>query len=111
MAPAARCYLPCKGTKFLANHNCLHEMEPLLGKSVTKAAGKKSLHIGFTKYGNSHLFSDTFGRSSILSKDDLKDLGDVLNAASYINDSPLTHTRMDSIEHFYYFKAQVRGKG
>lgn len=53
----------------------LHEMEPLLKKSVTKTAGEKSLNVGFTKYGNSHLFSDTFGRSRILSKDDLKDLG------------------------------------
>lgn len=88
----------------------LHEMEPLLGKSVTKTAGDKNLNIGFTKYGNSHLFSDTFGRSRILSKDDLKNLGDVLDAALYIDESPLTHPRTDGIEHFYYFKAQVRGQ-
>jgi SPP1 gp7 family putative phage head morphogenesis protein len=88
----------------------LHEMEPLLGKSVTKTARDKNLNIGFTKYGNSHLFSDTFGRSRILSKDDLKDLGNILDAASYIDDSPLTHPRTDGIEHFYYFKAQIRGQ-
>ena len=88
----------------------LHEMEPLLGKSVTKTARDKNLNIGFTKYGNSHLFSDTFGRSHILSKDDLKDLGNILDAASYIDDSPLTHPRMDGIEHFYYFKVQIRGQ-
>lgn len=88
----------------------LHEMEPLLKKSVTKTAGEKSLNVGFTKYGNSHLFSDTFGRSRILSKDDLKDLGDVLSAASFVEDSPLTHPRTDGIERFYYFKAQIRGQ-
>lgn len=88
----------------------LHEMEPLLGKSVTKTAGDKNLNVGFTKYGNSHLFSDTFGRSRILSKDDLKDLGDVLDTASYIDEASLTHPRTDGIEHFYYFKAQIRGQ-
>lgn len=88
----------------------LHEMEPLLKKSVTKTAGEKSLNVGFTKYGNSHLFSDTFGRSRILSKDDLKDLGNVLSAASFVEDSPLTHPRTDGIERFYYFKAQIRGQ-
>lgn len=88
----------------------LHEMEPLLGKSVTKTAGDKNLNVGFTKYGNSHLFSDTFGRSRILSKDDLKDLGDVLSAASFVEDAPLTHPRTDGIERFYYFKAQIRGQ-
>lgn len=88
----------------------LHEMGTLLDKSVTKTAGNKILNIGFTKYGNNHLFSDTFGRSRILSKEDLKDLGDILNAASFIEDSPLTHPRTDGIEHFYYFKAQIRGQ-
>ena len=88
----------------------LHEMEPLLKKSVTKTAGEKSLNVGFTKYGNSHLFSDTFGRSRILSKDDLKDLEDVLSAASFVEDAPLTHPRTDGIERFYYFKAQIRGQ-
>ncbi|MEY8684855.1 phage minor head protein [Bacteroides sp. AN502(2024)] len=86
----------------------LHEMEPLLKKSVMKTAGDKNLNVGFTKYGNSHLFSDTFGRSHVLSKEDLKDLGDVLSAASFMEDSPLTHPRTDGIEHFYYFKAQIR---
>lgn len=86
----------------------LHEMEPLLNKVVVKAAGDKSLNIGFTKYGNSHIFSDTFGRSRILSKEDLKDLGNVLEDASFVEDSPLTHPRTDGIEHFYYFKTQIR---
>ena len=88
----------------------LHEMKPLLKKSVAKTAGDKNLNVGFTKYGNSHLFSDTFGRSRVLSKEDLKDLGDVLSAASYIEDSPLIHPRTDGIEHFYYFKTQIRGQ-
>lgn len=86
----------------------LHEMEPLLKKSVMKTAGNKNLNVGFTKYGNSHLFSDTFGRSSVLSKEDLKDLEDVLEKASFMEDAPLTHPRTDDIEHFYYFKAQIR---
>ena len=88
----------------------LHQMEPLLKKSVTKNAGGKRLNVRFTKYGNSHLFSDTFGRSRVLSKDDLKDLANLLADASFMEDSPLTHPRTDGIERFYYFKARIRGQ-
>lgn len=88
----------------------LKEMEPLLRKTVVKAAREQQIKIGFTKYGNKHLFSDTFTRSSVLMKDDLKNLGELLGHASFIEDSPLTHSRTDGIEHFYYFKAQIRGK-
>lgn len=88
----------------------LHEMEPLLGKSVSKEANGIRMNIGFTKYGNSHLFSDTFGRTRIVSKDDLKDLGSHLENARYVEDSALTHPRTDNIEHFYYFKVQVNGR-
>ena len=87
----------------------LHEMEPLLKKSVAKTAGDKNLNVGFTKYGNKHLFSDTFGRSSILRKDDLASLDEVLKGAEFIDGSALTHPRTDDIVHFYYFKAQIRG--
>lgn len=99
-----------KSERAVERAHYLHTMEPLLERSVTKTAGEKNMNVGFTKYGNKHLFSDTFGRSRILSKDDLKDLGSVLDAASYIGEAPLTYPRADGIEHFYYFKAQVRGQ-
>ena len=88
----------------------MHEMEPLLSRKVEKTIEGGRLNVGFTKDGNKHLFADTFGRTRILSKDDLKDLATHLENAEYIDDSALTHPRTDDIEHFYYFKVQVNGK-
>lgn len=112
---ACKLLYKCAGNKEKSNRaiertHYLHEMEPLLKTSVTKSVRSKKLNIGFTKYGNNHLFSDTFGRSHVLSKDDLKDLGDILSNATFLEDSPLTHPRTDGIRHFYYFKAQIRGE-
>ena len=88
----------------------MHEMEPLLSRKVEKTIEGGRLNVGFTKEGNKHLYADTFGRTRIVSKDDLKDLATYLENAEYIEDSTLTHPRTDNIEHFYYFKAQVKGR-
>ena len=88
----------------------MHEMEPLLNRKVEKAIEGGRLNVGFTKDGNKHLFADTFGRTRIVSKDDLKDLATYLENAEYVDDSALTHPRTDNIEHFYYFKVQVNGR-
>ena len=88
----------------------MHEMEPLLSRKVGKAIEGGRLNVGFTKDGNKHLFADTFGRTRIVSKDDLKDLATYLENAEYVDDSALTHPRTDNIEHFYYFKVQVNGR-
>ncbi len=88
----------------------LHEMEPLLGRKVIKEFEGGRLNVGFTKEGNKHLFADTFGRTRIVTKDDLKDLATYLDNADYIDESALTHPRTDNIEYFYYFKAQVNGR-
>ena len=88
----------------------MHEMKPLLGRKVEKAIEGGRLNVGFTKEGNKHLFADTFGRTRIVTKEDLKDLATYLENAEYIDDSALTHPRTDSIEHFYYFKVQVNGR-
>ena len=87
----------------------MHEMEPLLSRKVGKAIEGGRLNVGFTKDGNKHLFADTFGRTRIVSKDNLKDLATYLENAEYVEDSALTHPRTDNIEHFYYFKVQVNG--
>ena len=88
----------------------MHEMEPLLSRKVEKAIEGGRLNVGFTKDGNKHLFADTFGRTRIVSKDELKDLATYLENAEYVDDSALTHPRTDNIEHFYYFKVQVNGR-
>lgn len=99
-----------KSERAIERTHYLHEMEPLLKKKVAKVVEGAKLNIGFTKYGNSHLFSDTFGRTRIVSKEDLKDLGKYLELAQYTDDSSLTHERTDNIVHFYYFKVKVNGK-
>jgi hypothetical protein len=46
----------------------------------------------------------------LLLKEDLKDLGALLENSTYIDDSALTHPRADNIEHFYYYKAELHGR-
>lgn len=87
----------------------LHEMEPLLQVRHEKPIDEGTIKVGFSTYGNKHLFSDTFGRSSVLTKEDLKDLGTLLENSTYIDDSALTHPRRDNIVHFYYYKAELHG--
>ena len=88
----------------------LHAMKPLLKKSVTLNTEGRDIRVGFTAYGNKHLFSDTFGRSSVMTKDDLATLDKVLKTASFIGSSPLTHQRSDGIDHFFYYEAAIRGQ-
>jgi len=85
-------------------------MEPLLRVKHEKHIGEDTIKVGFSKYGNKHLFSDTFGRSSVLKKEDLKNLGEVLQRSQYIDHSELMHERKDNITHFYYYKAELHGK-
>lgn len=88
----------------------MHEMKPLLSRSVEKTIEGRRLSVGFTKRGNKHLFFDTFDRTRIVRKEDLKNLATYLENAEYVGDSALTHPRTDNIEHFYYFKVQVNGR-
>lgn len=88
----------------------LHTMEPLLKKSVTLNTEERNIRVGFTTDGNKHLFSDTFGRSSVMTKDDLATLDEVLETASFIDSSPLTHPRNDGIDRFFYYEATIRGQ-
>lgn len=86
------------------------EMAPLLRVKHEKQDGSGNrINVGFTRYGNQHLFSDTFGRSRYLEKDDLKNLGEVLENGVYVGDSTLTHRRNDGIVHFYYYKSTING--
>ena len=99
-----------KSQRAIERTHYLHEMEPLLQKTVEKAVNGRNINIGFTKEGNKHLFSDTFGRTHIVNKDDLKNLDSYLERAEYVDDSALTHSRTDNIEHFYYFKVRINDR-
>lgn len=99
-----------KSQRAIERTHYLHEMKPLLNRKVEKTVNGNRLNIGFTKEGNKHLFADTFGRTHIVTKEDLKDLATYLENAEFIDDSALTHSRNDNIEHFYYFKTQINGR-
>ena len=99
-----------KSQRAIERTHYLHEMGPLLQKKVEKTVNGKNMNIGFTKDGNKHLFSDTFGRTRIVSKEELKNLDSYLERAEYVDDSALTHPRTDNVEHYYYFKVRINGK-
>lgn len=88
----------------------LKEMESLLEVKFSKKTDDKNINVGFSKNGNSHLYSDTFGRTKIVKKDDLKDLGKYLESSEYIEKSSLTHDRDDNIQEFYYFKTKIHNE-
>lgn len=89
----------------------LREMEPLLKKKVTLEIEGIRKSIGFRKNGNEHLYSDTFGRSSVLKKEHLVTLDKVLKKAVYVKTSDsLSHERKDKIKRFYYLKSEIEGR-
>lgn len=100
-----------KSAAAIERKHYLKEMEHLLNVTKAKAVASGSpINVRFTTYGNKHLFSDTFGRSRVLTKDDLKNLDSILGNATYIGESGLTHPRSDGVQYFYYFRATLRGK-
>ena len=98
-----------KSERAIERTHYLHEMEPLLEKSNILKTENKEIKVGFTKEGNKHLFSDTFGRSSVLTKEDLASLDQALQTATFIESSGLTHPRKDNIDRFFYYEAEIRG--
>lgn len=86
-------------------------MQPLLKKKVALEIDGVKKRIGFRKNGNEHLYSDTFGRSSVLKKEHLSILDKVLEKAVYVKTSDsLSHERKDKIKRFYYLKAEIDGR-
>ena len=115
LCAACRLVRQCYGDKTKSERaieriHYLHEMEPLLKVKHEKPIEDGTIKVGFSTYGNKHLFSDTFGRSKVLEKDDLASLDKVLHKATFIGSSPLTHKRTDGVDHFYYFEGEIRGK-
>lgn len=115
LCAACRLVRQCYGDKTKSERaieriHYLHEMEPLLKVKHEKPIEDGTIKVGFSTYGNKHLFSDTFGRSKVLEKEDLASLDKVLHKATFIGSSPLTHKRTDGVDHFYYFEGEIRGK-
>lgn len=87
------------------------QMKPLLKKKVALEVDGTPRNVGFRKEGNKHLYSDTFGRSSVLKKEHLAGLDKVLAQSVYVKSSEsLSHERKDDIRRFHYFKGEIDGK-
>ena len=115
LCAACRLVRQCYGDKTKSERaieriHYLHEMEPLLKVKHEKPIEDGTIKVGFSTYGNKHLFSDTFGRSKVLEKEDLKDLGKILANSTFVDTSALTHPRRDNIQQFYYYEAELHGK-
>jgi len=82
----------------------LETMKPLLSAKIEKQTNDGNIMIGFTKYGNKHLYSDTFGRANGFGKSDLANLYNALNNSTFVKSSSLSKQRKDGITKFYYFK-------
>lgn len=100
-----------KSQSAIERKHYLREMRPLLKKKVTVEIGGAEKSVGFRKNGNEHLYSDTFGRSSVLKKEHLSGLDKVLEKAVYVKTSDtLSHERKDKIKRFHYLESEIDGK-
>lgn len=99
-----------KSQRAIERTHYLHLMEPLLKKKVTVKTNGHDMQIGFNKYGNKHLFADTFGRSKVLRKEDLQALDEILANAEFVMMKGLSKKRSDDIKRFYYYKTRLRGE-
>lgn len=99
-----------KSESAVVKKHYMHEMEPLLTKKISVNGNGHPMNVGFSKYGNKHLYADTFGRSSVLAKDDLASLDSLLARAKFIKKVAKSKPRRDRIERFYYYEAELHGR-
>lgn len=68
----------------------MREMSPLLSQKIEKDIGGRKAKIGFTAYGNKHLYSDATGsRSKNFHRGDLLELPSILNRSTYVTSAGL----------------------
>ena len=94
----------------LRKHYIDKEMAPLLGRKVQKRLPNgRTIKVGFDKKGNKHLYSDVISRTRRMQLDDLKNMDEILERATYIGDAPPAPGHNNGFEHFYYFESEVNG--
>lgn len=100
-----------KSARAIERKHYLHEMEPLLSKKLIVNGNGHDMSVGFSTYGNRHLFSDTFGRCHGITKEDLAKLDIILASATFETKSKLSKPRTDDIKRFYYYKYTDKDTG
>ena len=92
-------------------HYVKKEMAPLLARRVAKTVGEgKNINVRFTTGGNLHLYSDALHRSHILQMEDLKDVADIMEGATFVSDAPREEGHSNPYEHFYYFETTLHSR-
>lgn len=100
-----------KSQKAIERKHYLYQMEPLLKKKLTLNGNGHSISVGFSKYGNKHLYSDTYSRSGGFPKEELKNLDKHLANATFVKKVGLNKERKnDEIKRFYYYELNLKGK-
>lgn len=99
-----------KSESAIRRKHYMHLMEPLLRKKVIINGNGHDMAVGFSKYGNKHLYADTYGRSSVLNVDDLVNIDELLANARFIRKSAKSKPRKDKIQRFYYYEVELRGR-
>ena len=92
-------------------HYIKKEMAHLLQEQIEKEVSQnRTIKVSFNKDGNKHLYSDTFGRSRIFTKEGLKNVNNILSASTFLGEAERDTSRSHSnpYEYFYYFKAILR---
>lgn len=99
-----------KTEKTIERIHYLHEMEPLLEKECVKSTQQgETIRVGFSTIGNKHLLSDTYRRTEILQRQDLKNLDEILERATYLGGKSVPGHK-HNIDYFHYFSAELHGR-
>ena len=85
-------------------------LNKLLPKKYTKTTPSGNVEVGFSKYGNKHLYNDAVKGHAGLQKIDLMRMHKLLDKAEYHSESGLHKQRKDDFDYFYYFKVRLHGK-
>lgn len=94
----------------VVRHYYKEKMSPFLSQKIEKEISGRNIKIGFTTYGNKHLYSDASGRrSKSFFRGDLLELPSLMKRSVYITSAGLSKQRKDKISAFHYFKVTLHG--
>lgn len=85
-------------------------MAVLYDKKTVVNGNGHTMSVGFKRYGNKHIFYDTYTGKNNLSFEDLANVDKLLSKSIFIRKSRLYKDRNDKIERFYYYKTEYKGK-
>jgi len=91
-------------------HYTQKEMHHLLSTKVSKSINSRNISVGFDMKCVKHLFSDVKSRTKRLQLEDLKNIHQLLERATYVSDAPSEMGHNNGFDHFYYFETEINGE-